>query len=541
MLTLAALLGFAQTSRGIMGVMSRSRSRLLLLLSIVMSLLGGCSADTPPSLPDNTAESNKTEIISTQLPKIDIEPTILPSPTALPTPLAIYYSPGLVPTPDPPKPIKDRGTITITYAIQRGDTLSGLSQQFDVSEEDLRSANQLTVRQANRLRTGDTILVPIPVEMHAPSVKLIPDSELVNSPSAINFDIAAQAHRFGGYLDRYTERVDGDTLTGPQIVQRVADQFSVHPRLLLAALEYTGGWMTNATPSGDALLYPLGYRRTNLSGLFIQLNWAAARLNEGYYGWRLDNRYIIRFDDGGYAFVGNNINAGTAGLQNYLGAISTQANWQDALGERGFVQTYRNLFGDPWQFNLGELVPTNLRQPELRLPFAKGELWYFTGGPHSSWGRGSPWGALDFASANVMGCDPLRNDWVMSMAEGRIVRSVHGEVAQSLDPRQDERVGWSVLYMHTGTPDRVSVGTWLKAGERIGHPSCEGGFAPAAHTHVARKYNGEWINATGTIPFTLSGWRASESTNEYDGFLVNGPQRREACDCKSPGKNGVQW
>ena len=512
-----------------------------------MSMLAGCDNNVSPSLPDGNAISDENRIIPTELPIIAATPTILPSATVLPTPFVIHYSPGSTPTPDLPKPIKEHGTITITYALQRGDTLSGIAVQFDVSEDVLHLANNLTIRQANRLRAGDSLLVPIPVDVHAPNVKLIPDSELVNSPSAIGFGTAEFVHRFDGYLSHYTEQVDGDALTGIQIVQRVSEQFSVHPRLLLAALEHTGGWVTNAAPNDEARQYPLGYKRTNLNSLFTQLSWAAVRLNEGYYGWRLDNRYILRFDDGQYAFVGNNINAGTAGLQNYIAAISTQANWLDALGERehGFLSTYRRLFGDPWQFDVGELVPVSARQPDLTLPFAKSELWYFTGGPHSSWARGTPWGALDFASVNVTGCDPLLKDWVNAMSAGRITRSVHGEVAQSLDPRQDERAGWSVLYMHIGTPDRVNVGSWLKPGERIGHPSCEGGVSGAAHVHVARKYNGEWINATGPRPFTLSAWQISESESgkEYDGYLTNSNtnQRREACDCKSPGKNGVSW
>ena len=313
-------------------------------------MLGGCDNNVAPSLPDAPPIGNETAIISTELPIIAATPTILPSATVAPTPFAIHYSPGTTPTPDSAKSIKERGTITVTYTLQRGDTLSGIALQFDVSEDDLRLANNLTVRQANRLRIGDTLFVPIPVENHAPNIKLIPDSELVNSPSAIGFDLAEFVHRFNGYLNHYTEQVDGDPLTGIQVVQRVSEQFSVHPRLLLAALEHTGGWVTNAAPSDDARRYPLGYKRTNQDSLFIQLSWAAVRLNEGYYGWRLDNRYILRFDDGQYAFVGNRINAGTAGLQNYLAAISTKATWQEAMGasEHSFLHTYQQLFGDPW-------------------------------------------------------------------------------------------------------------------------------------------------------------------------------------------------
>ncbi len=92
------------------------------------------------------------------------------------------------------------------------------------------------------------------------------------------------------------------------------------------------------------------------------------------------------------------------------------------------------------------------------------------------------------------------------MADGVIVRSEFGEVVQDLDGDGDERTGWTLLYMHIGTSGRVPVGKKLKAGEFIGHPSCEGGVSNGTHTHVARRYNGEWIPADGSLPFNLDGW-----------------------------------
>jgi hypothetical protein len=127
------------------------------------------------------------------------------------------------------------------------------------------------------------------------------------------------------------------------------------------------------------------------------------------------------------------------------------------------------------------------------------------------------------------------------MGAGRIVRSVSGEVAQSLDPRQDERAGWSVLYMHIGAARRVVVGDWVRSGDRIGHPSCEGGVSPAAHLHIVRKYNGEWINSSGAIPFNVGGWVANEDVNEYDGTLRKDNVVREACECKVVTTNGIEW
>jgi LasA protease len=83
-----------------------------------------------------------------------------------------------------------------------------------------------------------------------------------------------------------------------------------------------------------------------------------------------------------------------------------------------------------------------------------------------------------------------------------------------------EQTGWAMLYMHIESRDRVQAGTYLRAGERIGHPSCEGGFSSGTHVHLARKYNGEWIPADQTVPFVLDGWISRGSGNEYDGFLL---------------------
>jgi hypothetical protein len=96
-----------------------------------------------------------------------------------------------------------------------------------------------------------------------------------------------------------------------------------------------------------------------------------------------------------------------------------------------------------------------------------------------------------------------------------------------------------VLYLHIAERERVPAGARVRAGDLIGHPSCEGGFALAAHLHLARKYNGEWLNAQGNIPFDLEGWIAAEGGREYDGALVRDGQRREACECKLPSYNGI--
>jgi murein DD-endopeptidase MepM/ murein hydrolase activator NlpD len=93
-----------------------------------------------------------------------------------------------------------------------------------------------------------------------------------------------------------------------------------------------------------------------------------------------------------------------------------------------------------------------------------------------------------------------------------------------MDGDGDERTGWNILYMHIATEGRVPVGTWVETGDRIGHPSCEGGTSTGTHTHIARKYNGEWIPADGPLSFNLGGWIAKADSQPYLGWLVKGEQ-----------------
>jgi LasA protease len=525
-----------------LGIVIHGRTIELCLIALSTVALAACtSVPTSSSTPNGSGSEVTTATVQSQTPIITRYVSTVDA-TAIATATLTAEPARVSPTLDPLRNIPETGAITSTYIVRRGDTLSGIAVAVGATISELQKMNAM-VADADVLKAGQVIQIHLPIKGHAPSIKLIPDSELVNSPTAIQFDMASfmSAHPLG-YLNHYTETVEGVEMTGPRIVSRVAEQFSVHPRILLALLEYTGGWVDDPAPVGDRLKYPLGYVRTNLDNLNVQLNWAAARLNEGYYGWRLATRLWVRLEDGVRAFMGNGINAGTAGLQSYIAAISTSATWLNILGNgpQGVIQTYKRLFGDPWKYDLGQLIPDNLQQLALALPWAKGETWLFTGGPHSAWGTGSPWGALDFTSMSAYGCNEL-DDWVTAMIPGVIARSFNGEVVESLDSSGDEHTGWSILYMHIRSDDRVKVGDRVKAGDHIGHPSCEGGVTNGSHVHLARKYNGEWLNAAGAIPFIIGGWKPSEGDLEYDGSITNGSLTRTPCECKELYTNGVGW
>jgi murein DD-endopeptidase MepM/ murein hydrolase activator NlpD len=103
-----------------------------------------------------------------------------------------------------------------------------------------------------------------------------------------------------------------------------------------------------------------------------------------------------------------------------------------------------------------------------------------------------------------------------------IVRSGNGAVIQDLDGDGKENTGWNIFYFHVATQERVPVGTRVEVGDKIGHPSCEGGVSTGPPVHVARKYNGEWILADGPLSFNLSGFIAHNGVEDYEGTLTKG-------------------
>jgi hypothetical protein len=394
------------------------------------------------------------------------------------------------------------------------------------------------------LEVGQVLVIPPPDPSSvAPGYKIIPDSELVYSPAAAPFVIHEFIQQQNGYLARYTQSVedlDNQSFTGAQIVERVALQYSVNPRLLLAVLEFQSGWVTQENPNPEFENFPLGIRDAWRAGLYRQLAWAANNLNRGFYGWRVNAIGSWITLDGMVIPANPTVNAGTAGVQKLFSLLYPRETWLKVIGsDEGFMAVYMKLFGYPFDYTVEPLVPQGLRQPVLQLPFEPGITWAFTGGPHGSWGDGSAWGALDFApDGEAAGC--ISSDaWVTAMGNGPILRAGNGEVIQEIEtigsPSDGyEQTGWVVLYMHIESRDRVQPGIYLHAGDHIGHPSCEGGVSNGTHVHIARKYNGEWIPADQSIPFVLDGWVSRGLGVEYDGQLNKDEKIIEAWDGISP-------
>jgi len=470
-----------------------------------------------------------------QPPAADFAPSggVTPTPTVFATPVRPPGTPPPTPTPDRPRALPTLRAQDADYVVQWGDTLGVLAARFDVSVQAIMDANGLT--NPNALEVGQKLIIPAPhPAVTAPDFKTIPDSELVASPSNATFDVAAFVAQQGGFLSRYEEEVDEQMLSGAQIVARVARDYSVNPRVLLALLEYRSGWLTRPRVGEAEETYPLGWHDPRRQGLWKQLHWAANELNRGYYLWQANAQAAFVLADGNIVQANPSVNAGTAALQYFFALLDDVGHWPHDVSAEGFVATYQQLFGYPFDYAFDPLLPENLTQPPMQLPFEQGVPWYFTGGPHGAWGDGSAWGALDFAPDDLSSRAPcaVSARWVVAVADGLVVRAEDGVVVLDLDGDGYEQTGWNVLYLHIAAADRVPAGTFLHAGERIGHPSCEGGLANAMHLHIARKYNGEWIPADGSLPWVLDGWVSQGAGQAYDGFLRRGEEIKEACECR---------
>jgi murein DD-endopeptidase MepM/ murein hydrolase activator NlpD len=435
-------------------------------------------------------------------------------PTALPTRTA--FAPGQI----------------FDYPAQSGDTLPGVAAHFHTTVDEVVAANPDLPDDLTTLPAGYPLKVPA---YYAPLTgspfHILPDSEVVNGPSVVDFDIRQEILSRPGFLSGLTDYAFGRQLnTAWEVVDVASRNYSINPRLLLALLEYQTHALTLPFAKDDDAIYPLGIRDPLQRGLYRQLIWAAERINEGYYGWRAGTLDSITLADGKMTRPDEWQNAGTVGVQMFFASLYGEAEFDRIIGPEGFFQTYLSLWDDPARREI-TLIPGNLRQPELSLPFLPNRIWDFTGGPHATWGESLPMGALDFAPPATEGGCADSGEWIAAPVGGIVTRSEEALVLLDLDGDGDDRTGWVLLFFHVADRDRVAVGKVLKRGDLIGHPSCEGGRATGTHFHFARRFNGEWIPAAGTLPFILDGWVAHYGELPYEGTLRRGSKVVEACTC----------
>lgn len=489
-----------------------TNNRLITIIAALCIFLSACGN---PSLPLSVS-GNKTLSPS---PSID-EGADNPAATALP--VRPNYIPGEL----------------VDYIAQSGDTLPSLASHFNTTVPEIMAANPIIPSDATTMPPGFPMKIPIYFKaLWSNPFKIIPDASFVNGPAQVGFNTSAFVASQPGWLKNYIAYAGGEYRTGAEIVDYVATNYSLSPRLLLAVLEYAAGALTQPTLPDKK--YILGFEQPfyadapNLA--YLQLVWAADTLNNGYYGWRAGN--LTEFDEPDGTLIRPDPwqNAGSVGIQYLFSRTNFGSKYDKAVSSEGIYKTYQILFGDPWTMDI-KLIPGSLQQPALQFPFPPGQLWTYTGGPHTGWGSvgSQPFAAVDFGPPSEHhGCfAPDPQNYAIALANGLVVRSGADGIVLDLDKDGDERTGWTVYYLHLSNTTRMPLGKELQAGDLIGYPSCQGGeLVTGTHVHIARKYNGEWILADGPLAFNFEGWKVYNGKAAYQGTLKRNGITVTACAC----------
>ncbi len=481
---------------------------LLRTVVLAASLLSACGF---PSLPN---------------PGTPLFPPSLPTqgpstPTgATPLPVRAKYKPGEL----------------VDYIAQTGDTVPALAARFNTTAAEIMAANPIIPADATTMPPGFPMKIPIYYKsLWATPFKILPDADFVNGPNEIGFNTSAFVASKPGWLKNYRAYAGDAFRSGAEIVDYVATNYSVSPRLLLALLEYKAGALSQ--PEMPDKPYPLDYPQPIYEHasylVYTQLFWAANTLNNGYYGWRSGK--ITEFDLGDGTIIRPDPwqNAGSVGIEYLFAQTDLGDSYNQAISAAGLAKTYTSLFGNPWTKNTA-LIPGSLRQPPLAFPFPAAQIWTYTGGPHPGWGAGDPLAAIDFAPPSEHhGCfavDP--QNFVTAVADGVIARSSPEGLMLDLDGDGDERTGWDIFYLHLSAQTRVPAGMEMHVGELMGYPSCQGGeLVTGTHVHIARKYNGEWIPADSVVPLNLEGWVVHAGDQAYQGTMTRNGVTVTACTC----------
>jgi LasA protease len=484
-----------------------------------------------PQVHDPLVSSNSQDEPANSDP--ELAPTHLPA--NIGSPGHVDINPSTLMNSTPTTEISTVDSAPILYYAQAADTLPVVAVRFGVLPSEITS--QEPIPETGFINPSQLLVIPRRLADTTSSELLLPDSEVVFSPSAVSFDAQDFANQADGYLSSHSDFLKSTgVLSGAQMVTHVSTENSINPRLLLALLEYHSNWVYGQPVTPEDKVYPLGVKIPNEKHLYHQLVWTVNQLSIGYYAYREGRFTEITFADGSTARLAPDLNAGTAALQYYFAQFYQGNEWYDALySEGGFISLYKRMFGDPWQRakTVEPLYPTGAKQPSLILPFERNWTWSYTGGPHGAWERDGAYAALDFGPGiQSSGCVES-GTWALAAADGLVVRTGKGLVVLDLDGDGHEQTGWVLVYMHIESKDRIPLGTWVATGDKLGHPSCEGGFSTGTHLHIARKYNGEWVPADGPLPFNLGGWIAHAGKEAYKGTLTRDGETVTACTCSN--------
>jgi len=208
---------------------AKKKSLLLLLFFVWLVPAIACTRsvkypDAPPTLipftPQPATQAAQETAAVIQGTEISENPASTPE-----------IDPSISPTAAPP----------ILYYTQAGDTVPLISVRFGVNPDEINSPEALPPTAL--LKPNLLLIIPNRLTGTGPDGMLFPDSEVVFSPSAKDFDVDAFIEQTNGYLSTYSEWLSGGKTSGADIIKRIAIDNSINPMFLLAILEYQSGWV----------------------------------------------------------------------------------------------------------------------------------------------------------------------------------------------------------------------------------------------------------------------------------------------------------
>ena len=222
-------------------------------------------------------------------------------------------------TPFPTRPAYEPAEL-VDYVAQDGDTLPALAIRFNTTVDEILTANPFIPADATTMPPGMPMKIPIYyLTFWGSQYQILPDSLFINGPTQVDFDTRAFVNASPGWLKDTKTFANGKNIQGGEIIELVATNFSISPRLLLALLEYQLGALSQPQlPLYADPDYHLGYNALTHRGLYMQLIWAANTLNQSYYGWRTGTMREFDLPDGTFERYDPWQNAATVALQHYF-------------------------------------------------------------------------------------------------------------------------------------------------------------------------------------------------------------------------------
>ncbi len=173
--------------------------------------------------------------------------------------LSLPATPGEegLPTPLPTREPYAPGTL-VDYTAQTGDTLPALAARFNTTVREILQANPFIPPDATTMPPGMPMKIPIYYRpLWGSPFQILPDPLFINGPAQVGFDVISYVNQQPGWFKDYSFYLGKQDRRGGEIIQYIATEYSISPRLLLAILEYQTGALSQSQPAVDIELYPL--------------------------------------------------------------------------------------------------------------------------------------------------------------------------------------------------------------------------------------------------------------------------------------------